>query len=317
MTPARTVVLAIACAAVVVAGDTAAFSCRNGAYVPAGWVDRADDGGAVRALTERLLNANVHDYFIVVGGHTAEWARRLQPFQRAVRAQDGESRLYAMIGRRLCPSQGTCSDLRDAAVQGQIVATAASLWTMGFDGVQLDLEVLTQDDPSFLDLLRKLQVAKPAGKHLSVAGYMLAPDAAMREAIHPQPSTKAPILQWSRSYYESVFPLTDHVMVMNYDTALRDAGEYSRYTAWQTRELLSLAARHGSSLQIGVPSNVPGRMGLYDRQAENLASASRGIADALTALGGSCPPRFGVAVFTEAGLTPELLDTFRQFWATH
>jgi hypothetical protein len=77
---------------------------------------------------------------------------------------------------------------------------------------------------------------------------------------------------------------------------------------------LELAHAHGVAIQIGLPSDVPGRTGFYDRKAENLRTGIDGAAVARKSAGGTCPAGFGITVFTDAGFTPALREYFERAW---
>jgi len=297
-----------------------AFSCRNGAYIAVDWVQKEKNSDEINAYVTRLRSANIHDYFVFANGFKSEQhIVRLANFLNHARSSDPELRIYAMIGRRLCgESKQKCVDIADQKQQSSLAGRAKALWDAGFDGVQLDLEPVVSGSTELVSILSQVRAEKPHGKTLSLAGYLVASDRDTSSIAKPRarPASDLPILSWSRAYYERLIGLIDHVMLMNYDTAIRDPVEYRTFTAWQTREIQKIASAKSIKVQVGLPSNVPGRKGLFDRKAENLTSGSLGITDALLETGSECPKDFGVAIFTVDGLTPDMLSAFVKSWAT-
>jgi hypothetical protein len=294
-----------------------AYSCRNGAYISPEWIQTPRSSEDITAYVGRLSSANIQDYFIPANGLKPIHHVYVQTFLEVARKRDAQIRVHAMLGRRSCTdSKQKCFDAADSHQQFRLVADAKGLWSLGFDGVQLDLEPIANGNNNFLHILEQVRAERPQGKTLSLAGYYLELESGNSPAISQQPRSSRPLLSWSRAYYQRVLGLVDHVMVMNYDTAIRDVAQYRAFTAWQTREMLALAQPMRVKFQMGLPSDVPGQSGLFDRQAENLTAGSLGVADALKRLGQECPADFGIAVFTEAGLTPTLFEAFASSWAS-
>ena len=149
--------------------------------------------------------------------------------------------------------------------------------------------------------------------------------------IHPRPERGAQVFAWTPEYYQQILPLVDQIMVMNYDTALRDSKEYSEFTAWQTSHLSSLVlsagdagnaknARNASEdqpgkaaqveLRIGVPVYAQGRPGVFDSRVENLRSTLAGVKRVWS----RCPTSAGLAVFIEDEFTLSDQGFFQKEW---
>jgi hypothetical protein len=190
-----------------------------------------------------------------------------------------EVRFVGMIGKRWQPDR--------------ILAAARALWDIGFDGVQIDYEPSESGNPTIPAILKLLRDNKPPGTLVSLATYML-DDPRLRP-----PSRKQALRVWNADYIETLAALVDDLMVMNYDTNLRDRSDYVSLTATQTAAFERFAKQASARLNIGVITNVPGRTGLYDRAVENFASGLEGVRRVWP----TCPPGRGIAIFTVAGVT--------------
>jgi hypothetical protein len=289
-----------------------ASSCENGLYIAPAWVQTAKSDAEINGFLKPLVTLGMTQLFVLAKGFVPEQHAALDHFLRVARAIDPRFRLTAMIGRRLCgASKDKCFDASDAQRQAQLESTATGLWRAGFDGVQLDFEPVPDGDETLVAILGRLRRTRPPGKTLSLAGYFLQPDAAQ---FHFRPNAKGPLLQWTPGYYRRLLAQVDQVMVMVYDTALADPDEYRAFASWQTTQFLELARPQRAAVQIGLPSDVPGRTGLYDRRAENLRTGLEGVAAARKSIGGTCPAGFGITVFTDAGFTSALREYFERTW---
>lgn len=294
-----------------------AASCENGLYLTPTWLQATKSDAEVGALVKSVASLGMTQLFLPAKGFGLEQRAGLDRFRAIARGIDPRVRVLAMIGRRVCgQSKEACFDASDAEKQRRLEATATDLWSAGFDGVQIDFEPVPDGDDVFVVILGRLRAARPPGKTLSLAGYFVQPDDANRSRFHPRPQSNAPLLQWTPGYYRRLLALVDQVMVMVYDTALTHPDEYRAFVAWQVSTMLDLVRPNRVGIQIGLPSDVPGRTGLYDRAAENLRTGIDGVAEALHDGGGQCPSGFGITVFAEGGFSPALRQSFRDTWAS-
>lgn len=240
-------------------------------------------------------------------------------------------KLLALLGLFLVPwvAQGNpcqnglylASDwLLKARNDKDIGTLAKRLKVSGISNIYINAKGLTAESrvakQFILDLLEQTRKVMPKGKVLSIAGYSLELDDKTKQQIVVNPAKAPSLLTWNQAYYKDVMAKVDQVMVMNYDTALRSAKDYAEFTAWQTTKLWGLAAQGPQkiNLQIGLPSNVDGRTGLYDRSAENLLN---GIAGVQSAFGkASCPEGLGVSIYDDTGMNPELWKSFQAAFAS-
>jgi len=276
--------LVIAALLVPRAGD----GCTNGVYVTArGWLDELPARATLDDLRARFAAARVdavYVYRLELGSAAAPgppaaiaatYARNLSALRAGL---GGEVRVVAMIGKRWSPER--------------ILAAARSLWDIGFDGVQIDYEPLASGNRTLPEILALLGRHKPAGRIVSLATYLL-PDPRLRKPAGHADDIRV----WSPEYIAELIALVDDVMVMNYDTNIRDRATYVAVTADQVAAFGRLAAGRPVRLNIGLITNVPGRSGFFSREAENVLSGLDGVRAAWP----HCAPDRGVTLFTLAG----------------
>lgn len=267
-----------------------AVGCSNGAYMKADrWMARRPADADLATLRAQFADAAVRIVYIYGlsldppasrrGGDLYEtYAANLAHLRGGLGA---EIRFIAMIGKQR-PAE-------------QILAVAQAFWGAGFDGVQLDYEPLASGSPLLPKTLALLRANKPRNSIVSVAMYML------EHPLLREPQSDRPQLRvWDTAYVASLIPLVDDVMVMNYDTNIRERADYVALTAAQTDAFTRLVGAAPVRLNIGLISNVSGRRGLYDRKAENLAAGLEGVRRVWP----RCPEGRGVTVFAVAGATP-------------
>ena len=290
--------------------------CKNGLYIGPSWLTKAKSSAEFSTLIKRLQDAHVGNVFINTSGISLE-SSLANGFIKNLKSNLPDVKVIGMAVRSPCkfnsPDKSKCFDPSSESARDSLTADVKGVLNFGFDGVQLDFEPVPSGDKNFLGILDQVRKVTPPGKILSIAGYFLELDGKDKQELVPTIQGDAhgdrTLLTWSRKYYSDAMSKVDQVMLMNYDTALRSAKDYSRFTEWQTRQLMSLAAKSKVDLQIGLPSDMKGREGLYDRSAENLVTGISGVQAAIGQSG--CPIGVGgVTIFNDASMNPALWNSF-------
>jgi hypothetical protein len=258
----------------IVLAQAPATACSNGIYFTAA----AFGSGVSDELVRRLSDARIdHLYVYRLDVSDAAERARVRAALDGFRKRMPSARLFGMIGKIAGPAA--------------TLARARDLWSLGFDGVQLDFEPVKSGDANLLAVLARLREEKPEGRLIGLAGYLIEDDSL------PAAGAGKGLLAWDEAYYRRLVVLVDDVMAMNYDTDIRVRDEYVAATSIQTRRLGELAA--SVRLNIGAITDVPGRSGMFDRKAENFAAALEGV----RAVWPRCPANRGIALFTADGMT--------------
>ena len=153
-------------------------------------------------------------------------------------------------------------------------------------GVHVNLEPMRSGDREYLQLLRELRQALPPGKILSTAAY-------------PPPTRWHPYLDvhWQEAYYREVTPLADQVVVMMYDTALKQPKLYQKLMADWTAEVLAWAG--STPVLLGVPAYDDAGVGYHEPGVENLENALAGIHAGLARVPAPPANYRGIAIYSE------------------
>ncbi len=304
-----------------------ASNCNNGVYISTNWLTMAKRDKDISALAKRLQQSSITNVYISTNGVTPD-NTVARSFLSRLKDDMPNAKVIGMISKRPCAAgmanTSKCFDM--TADKDRFFNAVSGLWRMGFDGIQLDFEPVPNPKDhcppnvsncnvvsnEFLTILDKLKASKPKGKIISVAGYFL--DMKGQQKISPSVPAGQSLLSWNRTYYSSVMSRADQVMVMDYDTALKKATDYSQFTAWQVQNLKELASETHTDLQIGLPAdNMKGRKGLYDRSAENLKTGMLGVQKGLGAA--SCISNVGVSIYDDEGMTDDQWKSFNDIFS--
>lgn len=284
-------------------------ACEHGLYLASHWLKKDPS----REQLQRISGNKFKDAYIQLKGTnpaSIDVQRRAKMIQNAA----SPVRIQGWEAFKICGNEREgCLNLNRSDDRQKIIKAAKLVWGSGFDGFHLDAEPIASGDPSFRELLVELKNAKPIGKTLSIATVPLTLQGEIRNQVHPVPLSGASPFEWDVTYYRSLLPLVDQIMVMNYDTALRSPEEYTRYTTWQASQFSVLIENTATELRIGVPVYAIGRFGVFFKAAENFKSANEGLKKAW-GRSGQCPSRSGLAIFIETEFTAKDQKAFESDW---
>lgn len=307
--------------AVLLPGLACGEPCENGLYIGTSWLTATKSNAEFALLVKRLQDAHVANVFVNASGVSSE-SSIAKSFIKNLKASLPDAKVIGMVVRSpWCTASvkiSKCFNPDGESALHDLNADIKAVWKLGFDGLQMDFEAVPDGDRGFLRILERAKAAKPPKKILSVAGYFLELEDKEKQELVPKIADAAKdeqnLLIWKRPYYQALMARVDQVMVMNYDTALRSPRDYARFTEWQTAQLRAMALQAKVDLQIGLPSDMKGREGLYDRAAENLAT---GIAGVQAAIGkaGCAKGVSGVTIFNDRSMSPDLWRTFNSAFA--
>jgi hypothetical protein len=173
----------------------------------------------------------------------------------------------------------------------------------GFAGVQINIEPMTSGDGDFLRLLGQIHAALPQGKLLSVAAY-------------PPPTRWQPHAEvhWDENYFRDVAQRSDQLVVMMYDTGLREPKMYEHLMADWTRKVLAWS--DGKPVLLGVPTYNDAGVDYHNPKVENLRTALLGIHKTLAS--SPLPANYqGVALYCEWETDSNEWDYFQEHFLRH
>ena len=145
--------------------------------------------------------------------------------------------------------------LDELAVQ-QAVAdfSAQAVETLGIDGVLLNVDLVSNGDTNYLDLLRGIRRSLPPDAKLAIA---TPPDWTPRGVDIPRPTLIAEGAAWDEEYKQRVALIqVDQMVVQAYNSYLEDPADYTEWVAYQTQAFAEamFVIQAPTDILIGVPT---------------------------------------------------------------
>lgn len=140
-----------------------------------------------------------------------------------------------------------------------------------FQGIHINIEPWPSGNQSLLTLLKEIRRALPQDKVLSVAAF-------------PPPTLWQPVkaIHWDGVYFRKIVESVDQVVIMMYDTSLKNRKLYQYLMASWTKEVLDWSS--GTNVLLGVPAYSDKGVGYHNPGVENLSNALSGIHAGLSKL---------------------------------
>ena len=154
-----------------------------------------------------------------------------------------------------------------------------------FSGIHINIEPLPSGNPDFIKLLKELKTSLPENKILSIAAY-------------PPPTIwhRFPSVHWEKRYYAEVSKYADQMVVMMYDTSIRDKKVYQWLIAQWTRDVLQWSDKN---TLLGIPVYNDADTGYHNPEIENLNFFLMGMNKGLSSYQ-TIPENFkGVCLYSE------------------
>jgi hypothetical protein len=133
-----------------------------------------------------------------------------------------------------------------------------------FKGIHINIEPCPTGNQDLILLLEELRKGIPQDRIISIAAYP------PPTPLHPYPD-----VHWDEPYYKQIADRVDQIVVMMYDTAIKDNQAYIQLMAQWSREILDWSKP--SSVLLGLPAYEDAGVGYHDPKVENLTHALYGI----------------------------------------
>ncbi|MEV5409477.1 hypothetical protein AB0K60_11660 [Thermopolyspora sp. NPDC052614] len=276
------------------------------------WVDGRRTEADVAALAVRLRATGIRDVYVHSGPYG--WDGALSPtkypnagnFLKWWRKHLPDVRVSAWLGQAV--KNGL--DLGDPAARRRVVAGAADLTRLGYDGIHYDFEPVNDGDPNLLAVLRATRTAIGPDRPLSVATHQIEPLSGVR---HPLRLVMGHDKYWTTAYFRQVADLVDQVAIMTYDSFLPFESLYGGHVVRQATLALENLPPHKTIL-IGAPAYHDHGWSRLDA-SESVAVAAEGARLALTDHG-SPRERFGLAPYVDFAATEQDWREYQQSWVS-
>jgi hypothetical protein len=249
------------------------------------WVMNPHCDADVTALAQVLQRHNISYVFAYVSYlkpddsfnptflHAAEFVRRF-------RSAAPDIRVLAWIGVpiQITKPEGEYIDNRlvDAATR-QVIAdfSQKTVIELGFDGVHLNAEAITNGDKAIFATLDAIREKLPGDNLLSLAVHAL-------RLTEPVTTIPYPIIRhhWTPDYLRQVAGHADQVVMMAYDSGLFFPTDYRQWLTYQVRESAEALAGTDTHFLIGLPASEEWTPS-HQVPAEYLANALHGLSAGL------------------------------------
>ncbi len=193
-------------------------------------------------------------------------------------------------------------DLDNPNVRARIILSAKWLLKRGFDGIHLDIEPVTPDDKGFISLLKEMREKIPDTK-ISVATDEWQPDLISRlTGWYFNRDIKS---YWSGSQFKEVSKYVDQIVVMTYDSGLKDPALYAWLVEQQTLAVSNLVPA-AVELFIGIPA--------YGDGAESVQGGLSGYSRGYQNLRADYARLSGIAIYSYWETDSAEFETIKQLW---
>jgi hypothetical protein len=294
---------------------------QNGIWLEHSWAGQSHNPAEYDALANQLQKEQISYVFAHVGPLNSDGSipDTVAPNAAAlvVELQARLPRLHvlAWIGQDEAASGEPANDtvnLSDSAVRSKIAATSAHfVRDLGFDGVQYDIEPITNNNPHFLDLLDATRAELPAGAILSTIGEKWAPNAHVADVLQSQGKADA---WWTSYFYAEVAAHVDQIVPLVYNSAMPSGRLYEFFVQQETEHILDSirSASRPPQVLIGLPTYT-GDSFWFHNSAENVSTGLYGVIDGLNS-NHDTSAFAGVALYRFATTTGQDWSDYDSLW---
>jgi hypothetical protein len=225
-----------------------------------------------------------------------------------------EARLFGWLGVPI-EAPDIPYRMNDANFQQNVADFSAyTINDLGFNGVFLNVEpVWDRYGEDFIQLINTVRLTIGQGSEIAIP---VLPDWTPLETSIPQPRTILPGTVLSPELKERLMLITDHIIVMAYNSALTSPFDYTAWYAYQVETYARTAEELGGGgidLYIGVPTysnELPG----HDVNVENMFTALNGLRQGLEQAGSAARFVTGAAIYLETDTDDTEWLQFQQGW---
>ncbi|MDD3626099.1 MAG: glycosyl hydrolase family 18 protein [bacterium] len=283
----------------------------NGLYIQRSWITEVKSDEDLNNLSELLKELEIKYLFV---HHTPFNEDAELPvisyegavkFLKVIKEKNKEIKILIWVGGIQKTdeknSKGTFK-LNSAEYQEKVIANCRQfLEDYDFDGLHLNIEPCKNNDKNFLSLLEGFKSALPPEKIISIA--------AMKPYFLRNPSGN----YWSMKYYNQLGKVCNQMVIMGYDTNIKNSKIYFFYIKFAVNLILNstVSLPHPPSILIGIPAYHP-----TDKDASKIESIENGIIAVA-----DCFPKLeendhfeGIAIYSLWTLDQEEINSYLELW---
>lgn len=248
---------------------------ENGIWLTHRWVDNIPNKIEITNLSINLRNANIKHLFLHIGPldsfgniSTSKYLFADSFIFQIKRIYPEIISIQAWIGQIEKKGNGIL-DIEDSIIRNNIVSTTIILQKYGFDGVHIDIEPILDNDIFFLNLLDEINKFKKPDFLLTIATPKIIPS----NLFGFEKKFLSISGLWSPNYYKIVSQKADFLVIMLYDTAIKNKILYNLFIS---KEVSLLTRILNKKIMFGIPS--------YDEKKNNFNSEIENIMSALNSI---------------------------------
>lgn len=282
---------------------------HNAIWINHEWVGEYKSNTDVVNLVNTLHENKIDTVFVHTGPIQADGTIDPKTYNYAVdfiektRSLDRNIKYQAWLGQIRSKI-----NLSDENIRHEISKQAMVLSRLvGFDGIHFDIEPVWDNDEDFIKLLKETREILPSDKKISVALAEFIPNSVVwvMENFHKFKNYNTQV------NYTNVAKYADQIVVMAYDTSIKDPWLYKwlvkEQTIWLTRLLKN------KEVFIGIPAYNDATYG-FDPNVENMENGLRGITAGLNNIRSKEKNFAGVAIYPYWEVEEKEWATYEELW---
>lgn len=202
-------------------------------------------------------------------------------------------------------------DLDDETIRASIVKECENMLAAGFDGIHYDIEPIIHEDTAFLDLLEETRTQIGDDAPISVATDEWQPKLIsdvvgiiIDEEIESY---------WQTEYFQETAEIADQIVVMTYDTSLKDPMHYEWLVEQQTIYLTQILQGYDTELLVGIPTYEDDKES-FDPAVENMETGLNGIIQGLNNKRTKGEVFTGVAIYSNWETDTSEWNIYQEIW---
>jgi hypothetical protein len=288
---------------------------KNGIWLGIECVNEAHSEDEIKALADdfkrrQIVNVYVYVSYLRQNGEFGQTFGYAKDFLKAIKSANPDLKVLAWIGLPLAP--GAWVDLSNVATRDRITDfTAHLVHDIGFDGIHLDAELMSDGDPNVIRLFDQTRQAidargtKPILSTVAHAIWPVLPEAQLSARFGPQ--------FWSGDYFRLVARHVDQIAVMTYDSGMQSSFLYRQWLRFQVMNISRALENERVELLFGVPTSEE-YSGTHHPPSENIVNALPALIEGLNDLDARPAVVTGIAIYPHWETDPAEWKVYESLW---
>lgn len=286
---------------------------KNGIWIKHAWVGNEQDQSVIEDLALKLAKYDIKYAYIHTGPFDSDGTvpderyAHAQEFLEILTNKNPDIVPLAWLGQLRSELEIDSPEIRQ-----NITDLCQKLLTeTGFQGIHYDIEPIASDDEAFLDLLSETKESLGENSFISVATDEWQPKliSDIVGTIIDQEITS----YWETQYFQRTAEIADQIVVMTYDTSLKDPEHYEWLVEQEIIYLTQYLADYDVELLIGIPTYEDDKES-FDPEVENMETGLNGVIQGLNNKRTVVETFTGVAIYANWETESSEWSDYEQLW---